>query len=381
VDRQCVSDVPVGSYLSGGIDSGTITALAARRFGRIRTFTGGFDLSEAQGRELRFDERELAEKMASVFQTEHYECVLHSGDMAEVMDDLIWHLEDLRVGQCYPNYYLARLAGRFVKVVLSGTGGDELFGGYPWRYAAAVADTREDYVQNYYRYWKRLVRNRDKPRLFAPEVESRLRELEDDAAVPFCDHTISSFRRVLGEGVSAEDREDQVNYSLYFECKTFLHGLLVVEDKLSMAHSLESRVPLLDNELVDVACRVPVRLKLANLENLYRLDENLPRKKQRYERQYEGGKKILRDAMRRILPEEVAGARKQGFSAPDESWFRGSAEKYVRAQLLGDESRVSDYMSLEYVEDVLDQHSAGSANNRLLIWSLLSLQHWLARFL
>ena len=123
VKRQCVSDVPLGSYLSGGMDSGTVTACASGELGRICTFTCGFDLSEAAEHEKTFDEREVAEHMANLFQSEHYECVLHSGDMENVMEDLVWHLEDLRVGQCYPNYYVSRLAGKFVSVALTGTGG------------------------------------------------------------------------------------------------------------------------------------------------------------------------------------------------------------------------------------------------------------------
>ena len=94
----------------------------------------GFDLSSASGFELGFDERARSEALSNLLKTEHYEMVLHAGDMEQVCPSSIWHLEDLRVGQCYPNYYVARLAGKFVKVVLSGAGGDELFGGYPWRY-------------------------------------------------------------------------------------------------------------------------------------------------------------------------------------------------------------------------------------------------------
>ena len=380
VERQCVSDVPVGSYLSGGMDSGTVTGLTANHFGRIATFTGGFDLSEAQGRELRFDERELAEKMASLFQTQHYECVLHAGDMSAVMDHLIWHLEDLRVGQCYPNYYLHQLASKFVKVSLSGAGGDELFGGYPWRYASAVAGCSGDYVQNYYRYWKRLVRNRNKPHLFSRDVAERLRKLDEQGAVPFRDHTLSMFKRVFGGDPEADSREEQVNHSLYFECKTFLHGLLMVDDKLSMAHGLESRVPLLDNDIVDLACRIPIRYKVADLENLPRIDENQLRKKKQRDREFHGGKSILRGAMSRILPEEICRARKQGFSAPDESWFRGQAEDFVRHELLSSSSRIRDYLDQDFVRSVLDEHSSGTRNRRLLIWSLLSFETWLRQF-
>ncbi len=380
VKRQLVSDVPIGSYLSGGLDSGTITALATRDLGRICTFTAGFDLSEAAAHELQYDERELAEHMASVFQTQHYECVLHAGDLAAALDKLVWHQEDLRVGQSYPNWYVAGLAGRFVKVVLSGAGGDELFGGYPWRYAAALGEPGSDFVQNYYRYWQRLVSNRNKLALYRPEIAERLRGLEDEGAIPFRDETISVFRRVLGGGVDAATPEEQVNWALYFECKTFLHGLLLVEDKLSMAHSLETRVPLLDNDLVDFACRVPIHLKVPGLRELGLLDENLLEEKIRYKERMQVGKNILRQAMERHLPAGILNARKQGFSAPDESWFRGRCENYVRERLLANDSRIGEYFEPAFVRGSLDRHARGEENNRLLIWSYLCFETWLRTF-
>ena len=381
VTRQCVSDVPIGSYLSGGMDSGTITAVASRHLGRIQTFTSGFDLSEAAAHEMKFDERELAEKMASVFQSEHYECVLHAGDIEAVMDRLIWHLEDLRIGQSYPNYYIARLAGKFVKVSMSGGGGDELFGGYPWRYATAIGASPSDYVKNYYRYWKRLVSNRDKLEFFSPQTIERLKTLDDDGAVPFKDHTLSIFQRVYGREVEAGSITEQINSSLYFECKTFLHGLLVVEDKLSMAHALETRVPFLDNDLVDFACRVPISYKVSGMNNLEKIDENMPKKKRYYHNQIASGKNILRKAMERILPPEITRAKKQGFSAPDESWFRGTCEAYVRRELLAPNARLKEYINQDYVRRALDEHSSGRVNRRLLIWSLLSFETWLRRFM
>ena len=380
VKRQCVSDVPIGSYLSGGMDSGTITAIAAKHLGRIQTFTSGFDLSEAAAHEMHFDERELAEKMSSLFHTEHYECVLHAGDIEAVMEKLIWHLEDLRIGQCYPNYYIARLAGKFVKVVMSGGGGDELFGGYPWRYAAAIGTGHTDYVQNYYTYWKRLVSNQEKIQFFNGDMIARLKGLSDDGAVPLKDHTLSTFRRVFDRKIETGSIADQVNSSLYFECKTFLHGLLVVEDKLSMAHSLETRVPFLDNDLVEFACRVPVRYKVSGMDQLEKLDENLPRKKKYYREKINKGKNILRKAMERILPTQITRARKQGFSAPDESWFRGTCEGYVRNTLLQPSARLGEYIDGAYMRKIVDEHSSGEANWRLLIWSLLSFETWLRTF-
>ena len=380
VKRQCISDVPVGSYLSGGMDSGTVTAITASVFGRISTFTIGFDLSEAATHELSFDERELAEYMANVFQTEHHERVLHSGDMEAVIANLIWHLEDLRVGQCYPNYYAARLASKSVKVVMSGTGGDELFGGYPWRYAAGVGNSVESYMDNYYRYWQRLVYNKEKPLLFNQEVANQLHKMDIDGTTPFKNHTLMAFRNVYPEDIRCDSREEQVNHSLYFECKTFLHGLLVVEDKISMAHSLETRVPLLDNDLVDLACQTPIRYKIANLHNWKALDENIRRKGKIYLERTDVGKNILRKTMGRIIPKSITQAKKQGFSAPDESWFRGSSEKYVRDLLLDNKARINEYLNPEYVRQVIEIHSSGVENKRLLIWSLLSFEWWLKQF-
>jgi asparagine synthase (glutamine-hydrolysing) len=275
VVRQTVSDVPVGSYLSGGMDSGSITAIASHHLPRLRTFTGGFDLSSASGLELGFDERRAAEMMANQFKTEHYEVVLHAGDMEAVLPELIWHLEDLRVGQSYPNYYVARLAGKFVKVVLSGAGGDELFGGYPWRYYRGLdATDRDDYLSRYYGFWQRLVPDADKAKLFTDATQRQIGQHS----------TFEVFQSVF-EGFTGPlaGRKDFVNGSLYFELKTFLHGLLVVEDKLSMAHSLETRVPFLDDDLVEFAVRLPPAHKLRNLDEFQGVDENVIGKRQRYE--------------------------------------------------------------------------------------------------
>lgn len=373
VVRQTVSDVPVGSYLSGGMDSGSITAIASRHLPRLRTFTGGFDLSSASGLELGFDERRAAEMMANRYKTEHYEVVLHAGDMEAVLPELIWHLEDLRVGQSYPNYYVARLAGKFVKVVLSGAGGDELFGGYPWRYYRGIdAADREDYLSRYYGFWQRLVPDADKAKLFTAATQRQIGQHS----------TFAVFRSVF-EGFSAPlvGRQDFVNGSLYFELKTFLHGLLVVEDKLSMAHSLETRVPFLDNDLVDFAVRLPPSHKLRNLDELQDVDENVIGKRQRYELETNDGKQVLRRAMEQIIPPVVTARAKQGFSAPDAGWFRGESIDYIDRLLRNPRAMVYEFVEHQFVSDVLDAHTSGRQNRRLLIWSLLSFEWWCRTFL
>lgn len=369
VNRQLISDVELGSYLSGGMDSGSIAAVAAESFPYLKTFTCGFDLSSASGIELGFDERARAEAMSYHFKTEHYEMVLKAGDMERCLPRLAWHLEEPRVGQSYPNFFAAQLASKFVKVVLSGTGGDELFGGYPWRYYRAVMnDGFEDYIDKYYFFWQRLVSNSELQKIFAP-VWSDVSDVR----------TRDIFRSVFGRSdKSPETPEDYVNHSLYFEAKTFLHGLLVVEDKLSMAHSLETRVPFLDNDLVDFAAACPVGLKLNNLGEIIRIDENEPgSKRARFFQRTRDGKQILRDVMRGFIPDEVAQAEKQGFSAPDASWFKGDSIDFVKRTLMNSEARIYHVLDRDSVQSLVQQHVEGEQNRRLLIWSLLNVEQLL----
>ena len=369
VRAQLVSDVPVGSYLSGGMDSGSIVSVATRELPRMTTFTGGFDLSSASGLELGFDERREAEELANEFKTEHYEVVLHAGDMEWVLPSLVWHLEDLRVGQSYPNYYVARLASRFVKVVLSGAGGDELFGGYPWRY---YRGGERDFHSSYYGYWQRLTPEKDKSQLFSEDVR---RELGDHS-------TFEIFRSVFdGWGPGYGTPEDRINAALYFELKTFLHGLLVVEDKLAMAHGLETRVPFLDEKLVELALRVPPSEKLRDLAHAQFVDENEPGKRLLYEHERADGKVILREAMAPLLPPGTAARKKTGFSAPDASWFRGESIQYVDRVLRDPKAAMFEFLSPRYVEHIRDEHVSGRVNHRLLIWSLLCFDWWCQIFL
>lgn len=372
VTRQLISDVDVGTYLSGGMDSGTVTAIAATQIPYLKSFTCGFDLSSASGIELNFDERVKAELMSAQFKTEHYEMVLKAGDMERVMPKLAWHLEEPRLGQSYPNYYAAQLASKFVKVVLSGGGGDELFGGYPWRYYRAVVNSDfDDYINKYYNYWQRLIPNGKIEKVFDP-IWSEVNHV----------NTQEIFRGVFKQHLNDFTRpEDYINHSLYFEIKTFLHGLLVIEDKLSMAHSLETRVPFLDNDLVDFAMSMPVDMKLANLNEVARIDENEPgHKTQKYFQRTNDGKIALREVMARYIPKEITDSEKQGFSAPDASWFKGDSIGYVRRTILDRRANIYNYMDFDSVNELVSEHLDGVQNRRLLIWSLLSFEQWLKSF-
>jgi asparagine synthase (glutamine-hydrolysing) len=371
VERQLIADVQVGSYLSGGIDSGSITAIASNYFmktkGFLKTFTVGFDLNSASGIELGYDERNKAEYMSYLFKTEHYEMVLKSGDMERCLRDFTYHLEEPRVGQSYPNYYAAKLASRFVKVVLAGTGGDELFAGYPWRYYRAINNEDfDDYIDKYYKFWQRLIPNKEIKEVFSPIWD----EVKHVWTRDIFENVLYKFKDKIKE----YKNEDYVNLSLYFEAKTFLHGLLVVEDKLSMAHSLETRVPFLDNDLVDFAQKIPVKYKIKNLNKISKMNENEIGKIHRTN----DGKDILRKVMSKYIPNKIYNGVKQGFSSPDNSWFRGDSIEFVKYKLLNNNAKIYKYFDIISTQKLINEHLSGKKNRRLFIWSLLNFEEWLS---
>jgi asparagine synthase (glutamine-hydrolysing) len=374
VTRQMIADVPVGSYLSGGMDSGSITAVASKHVDRLSTFTCGFDMSEVTGREANFDERRDAELMANHFKTEQFEQVMNAGDIRWSLPKLVYHLEDLRVGMSYPNYYISRLASKFVKVCLQGTGGDELFGGYPWRYYKVFDSlTQQDFFDQYYEFWQRLVPDAEKEILFTKEVFENI-DVDEPRRV---------FERVFtfNDKLKYDTPEQHINNSLYFEIKTFLPALFLVGDKLAMAHGLEERFPFMDNDLVDFAMKVPVKHKLGNLEKeISKIDENTEQKKKVY-REFDDGKNVLRKAMADFIPDEIINRKKQGFSAPDESWYRGENAEYVKELLLNKNTVSTKYINRDYIFKIIDEHINKGANHRLLIWSFMNFEWWCKIFI
>jgi len=194
--------------------------------------------------------------------------------------------------------------------------------------------------------------------------------------------TIDIFRDAMPDRRPPESPQEYVNHSLYLEAKTFLHGLLLVDDKLSMAHGLETRVPFLDNDLVDFAQRLPVRLKLRDLEHVVRLNENLPAPKtERYFEQTRDGKLILRKVLSSYVSDDVADQIKQGFSGPDASWFRGESIRYLNELIHDDRSLMYEFLEPKTVRSLVDDHISGRDNRRLLLWSLLNFEHWCRTFL
>jgi asparagine synthase (glutamine-hydrolysing) len=356
------------------MDSGSITAIAASHVERLTTFTCGFDMSQVTGVEANYDERRDAELMANFFKTEHYEQVMNAGDLRWSLPKVVYHLEDLRVGMSYPNYYISRLASKFVKVCLQGTGGDELYGGYPWRYYRVFKSVdQKDFFDQYYNFWQRLVPDTEKQELFTPSIFNQI-DINEPRKI---------FERVFtfNNKLQYNTPEQHIANSLYFEIKTFLPGLLIVGDKLSMANGLEERFPFLDNDLVNFAQKIPVRHKLGNLTAMKKINENdFGAKKQSY-KEHDDGKNVLRKAMMDFLPEKIINRKKQGFSAPDESWYRGENADYVKDLLLNSKTYSTEFINKAYIEKIINEHINHKINHRLLIWSLMNFEMWCQKFL
>ena len=342
VTRQLMSDVPLGTYLSGGMDTGSISAVATRHIPNMHTFTCGFDLpQQASNLEQFFDERQESHHLAALFHTLHHELVLGPEAMAPVLPSVVWHLDEPRVGISYQVYHMAEVIRRHVTVVLSGVGGDELFAGYPWRYQAINGLPLEQFDRAYYQHWIRFLSDDEKRKLFTDKVNQELSGFS----------TFDSYCQVMN---SAEASWSALHRALYFDFKTFLNGLLLVDDKLSMAHSVEARVPFLDNDLVDYAARIPARFKLDGGQ----------------------GKLVLREAMRGLLPDETINRRKQGFTPPDRTWYKQSSWDFIRQLILSERALERGYFRPTYLEKILDDHLHDRCNNRFLIWSLMCFEWW-----
>jgi asparagine synthase (glutamine-hydrolysing) len=286
--------------------------------------------------------------------------------MERCFEDLVYHLEEPRVGQSYPNFYAAKLTSKFVKVTLSGTGGDELFGGYPWRYFNHTPDGNfNNYIKEYYKYWQRLMNDTELQSIFRP-LHSDVRHLSG----------FDIFNSVFAEMKVPESKEQFINSCLYFESKTFLQSLLIVEDKLSMAHGLETRVPFLDNDLVDFAMKLPISLKIKNINAILKENENDFRKKTR-SIETSNGKFLLREMMKNFIPKEIYNAKKQGFSSPDSSWFKGESMNYVKNELFNKDATIYNFLDFKTTKSLISDHLNGNQNRRLLIWSLLYFSKWL----
>jgi len=327
------------------MDSSAITAIASKHFGRIHTFTGYFNTSGIDSEDRCFSELDDARIIAKRFNTMHHERLIVPQDVMDTLSSIVWHLEDPKVGMCYTFFTISHLVSQKVKVNLSGTGGDEFFAGYPWRYNLIVdKNSGKDFDATYYDWWCRLIKDNDKKKFFNKNFLKNM-----DINTPQ-----NAYKTIINKVGNCSP----INKALYFDLKTFLHGFLMVEDKMGMAYSIESRFPFLDKELLDFMEKVPDNLKFKDGI----------------------GKYLLKKAFKDILPEDIIHKRKQGFTPPDRTWYKRELKDYIESLLLSKKTLIYDYIDKKAVENIIQQHNNG-ADKRLEIWSLMFFEGWCRTFL
>jgi asparagine synthase (glutamine-hydrolysing) len=370
ISRRLIADVPLGVFLSGGIDSSAIVALMAGLVGEpIKTFTIGFEDRDG------FDERPFARVVAQRFGTEHHEEVVHP-QAIDLVERLVWH-HDQPFGDssAVPTFLLNQVARQHVTVALSGDGGDELFGGYE-RFAAGRA------VEPVLALPERLrsVGKRALSALPADGLGGRVGSMQRFGAMlnegmPWAYLGWVSYvpegwrRRLLAQPDDWARKEygalwhetvgaDTLDRLLALNMETYLlDDLLVKMDRTSMAHALEVRSPFLDTELVEFATRLGPSLKVRGV----RL------------------KRVLKRAVADLLPNEILARRKRGFGVPLDRWFREDLEAYTRSTL-GRGARVRARLNGEALDDLLTEHRSCHANHGHALWTLLTLELFLRRF-
>jgi len=341
IQRQVRSDVPVGSLLSSGIDCNSVAVMARQYIsGKFATFTGGFDTSNMEGLEAYFDERISAREVSELLQSDHAECEITSTDLAGLLPEVMWHLDEPRAGISYQISSLAKLVGKKVPVLLTGTGADELFAGYPWRYAKI--ESYQDPVQfdeAYFQIWSRLLNSDNRYDLLTEDIKK-----EANHYSPY-----DGFKELMSECNS----EDPIERALYFDLKGFLPALLIVDDRLFMSRSVEARVPFLDNDIIDFSLNIPPNQKFKNGKS----------------------KIILKHCLKGILPDSILDRRKQGFTPPDKTWFSTTSKSFIESRLLSETFQHLNLFQKSGIEKILNDHNAGVADHRFLIWSLLCLSY------
>jgi asparagine synthase (glutamine-hydrolysing) len=369
VRLHLASDVPLGAFLSGGVDSSAVVATMARVSpGRVRTFSVGFD-------DRDYDELAHARAVARSFGTEHHEVIV-TPDALDVVDDLAWHLDEpFGDSSAIPTFMVSRLASRSVKVVLSGDGGDELFAGYD-KYVVEGREKRVEHLFGPVRgilgltaaLWPRAARGRNLLRhfslhgparyldasiLFRLEDQERLFRPEAFALVSAHDPgrgAAAHLRGTSGHWLSALQSLDLAGYLPL--------DILTKVDRMSMAHGLETRVPLLDHRLVEFAATLPPGLVLRDGVT----------------------KSIFKRALHGLLPDAILERRKQGFAVPLGRWFRGRLEPFVRDLLLSERCRRRGLFNERFIDALLARHARGRDLDAA-IWTLISFELWCRTFL
>lgn len=378
--RECVklhlvSDVPFGAFLSGGVDSSTIVALMSEFLEKpVKTYSIGFE-----GDATQFSELPYARVVAEKFLTDHHEVFVRPEDLIDLAEKIVWHLDQpLAEHATLANYLLAKHAARDVKMVLTGEGGDELFAGYA-RYAgeklypfakllpsaacslllgassrfprlrrqrlALYALSQHDEARRFLN-WFPLFDSSIKPSLLADPLKEALKGHETES--------------IIAQHLARSQATGPLHRMLYLDTKLWLPDLLLARgDKMSMAASLEARVPLLDHKLVEFAASLPPSLKIKGLARKY----------------------LLKKVSQGWVPGEVIHRKKQGFPMPSSLWLRNQARAFLRDTLSPSVVRRRGLFNPSFIEKMISEHERGRADHGAWLWGLINLELWQRRFI
>jgi asparagine synthase (glutamine-hydrolysing) len=372
VRSRLVSDVPVGAFLSGGVDSSSVVALMAQEMKEpVKTFSIGFG-------EEDYNELPYAKKVAELFMTDHHELLITAKNFDLVEKIISQFDEPFGDASAIPTYFVSEFAAEYVKVVLSGDGGDEVFGGYD-SYAVMLGRTRYERLPKNVLRWvgklgqslpdrmvgKRFLYNISLPLDsryldYISHVSSRKnRELLSDELLKYMEEEEKEFG-VYGAYLEESEGLDPLSRLQYVDMQTYLPGdILVKVDRMSMAHSLETRVPMLDHELVAFVNGIPPGMKLRGEER----------------------KHILKGAMEKVVPPGVLRRKKHGFAVPLRLWFKGDLKAFIREILFEERSAQRGYFNKKYLEVLFKEYEEGRRDHSTLFWHLVVLELWQRMFL
>lgn len=369
---RMISDVPLGAFLSGGIDSSVVVGLMSRISAEpVKTFSIGFN-------EDTFNELKYARVAAQHFDTDHHEFIV-TPDLVSIVDDLVWHFDEpFADPSSLPTYMVSKLAREHVTVVLSGDGGDELFAGYS-RYLTYLSRSWSDRlpstVKRFTNFLADIIPENTPGKFFLNNVSlapidryidmvshfnrSRRQRLYSKAALERLNGSFGYGESEFSSIASANFAEDPLGHLLKLDSVTYLPSDVMVKvDRMSMASSLEARAPLLDHKLIELAAKVPTSMKLEGIET----------------------KAILKKAVTGLVPNEILYRQKQGFGVPIVEWINLELRERIRETLL--EGRAArEYFDRSYIEHLLDEHKAGRRDHAYSLWLLFMLELWMNRYL
>lgn len=367
VKMHMISDVPLGAFLSGGIDSSTVVALMSRHSDRpVKTFSLGF-------KEAEFNELEFAREVAKKYQTEHHEQIVEA-ESVDLLPRLVQtYDEPFADASAIPTYFVSKFAREYVKVVLSGDGGDELFAGYnkyqkmnklrtynilPHAVGKYVWGGMHRIIPNSF-IGKGLTYYLSQPRNSVPAYQAIWQMLERQKL-----YKAELWEKIKGS--PAESRRiaclrDSGSSDFLFGMQKMdmqhfmVDDILTKVDRASMQNSLEVRVPLLDHEFAELSAKIPSELKLKGNDK----------------------KHILKNAIKDYLPESVISHKKQGFAVPLKTWFKEDLKEYVNDRLVNSKGPLHDYFNQDYIRKIVLEHNHGMRDFNAKIWSLIFLDQWL----